>query len=76
MMCAICKQGETRIGTATVTLTRDAMTLVVKEVPALVCDNCGEEYLDEDVTSQLLRSAEEAARVGVQVDVREYVSVH
>lgn len=73
MKCVICKHGETRAGTATVTLTRDQLTLVVKGVPAQVCHNCGEEYVDEDVTSQLLKVAEEASQAGVQVDVREYL---
>ncbi|MBI3952250.1 MAG: type II toxin-antitoxin system MqsA family antitoxin [Acidobacteria bacterium] len=74
MKCVICKHGETQPGTATVTLERDGMTLVVKSVPALVCENCGEEYLDEEITAKLLREAEETASVGVQVDVREYIA--
>jgi hypothetical protein len=55
-------------------LERNGMTLVVKSVPARVCENCGEEYVDEDVTARLLREAEDAARSGVQVDIREYVA--
>jgi len=74
MRCVVCKQGETRQGTATVTLTRDVMTLVIKGVPARVCDNCGEEYVDEKTTARLQEAAEEAVRAGVQVDVREYVA--
>lgn len=74
MRCVICKQGEVRPGTATVMLERNGMTLVVKSVPARVCENCGEEYVDEDVTARLLREAEDAARSGVQVDIREYVA--
>jgi YgiT-type zinc finger domain-containing protein len=74
MRCVICKQGEVRPGTATVTLERNGMTLVVKSVPARVCENCGEEYVDEDITARLLREAEDAARNGVQVDIREYVA--
>ena len=74
MKCVICKQGETSLGRATVTLERDEMTLVVKSVPALICENCGEEYLDEEITARLLREAEEAARLGVQVNVREYIA--
>ena len=61
-------------GVATVTLTRDALTLVVKDVPALVCDNCGEEYVEDAVTARLLETAEEALKAGVQVDVRSYVA--
>ena len=75
MKCVICKHGETRPGSATVMLERDDMTLIVKSVPAQVCENCGEEYVDEDTTIQLLQQAEEAARVGVQVEVRTYVAV-
>ena len=70
--CVTCKQGETRPGRATVTLTRDGTTLVIKGVPANICGNCGEEYIDEATTTRLMKVAEEAARAGVEVDVREY----
>lgn len=75
MKCVICKQAETQAGKATVTLERDGITLVTRGVPARVCPNCGEEYVDEGIAGQLLRCAEEAARAGVQVDIREYVAV-
>ena len=74
MKCVICKTGETRPGKTTVTLEREDMTLVFKSVPADVCTNCGEAYVGEDTSSQLLKAADEAVRCGVQVDVREYVT--
>jgi len=74
MKCIICKQGEPQPGTATVTLVREPLTLVVKSVPARVCENCGEEYVDEATTARLLQVAEEAAQSGVQVDVRQYIA--
>ena len=74
MKCVICKQGETQAGKATVTLERGGSVLVFKSVPAEVCTNCGEEYIDETTTANLLSDAEEAMRTGVQVDVREYVA--
>ena len=74
MKCAICKQGELHPGPATVTLTKDGLTLVVKEVPALVCGNCGEEYVDKETTARLLKTATDAARAGVEVDVRTYTA--
>lgn len=42
MKCVICKTGETRSGTTTVTLSRGETTVVIKNVPAEVCDTCGE----------------------------------
>ncbi|MGE3154578.1 MAG: type II toxin-antitoxin system MqsA family antitoxin [Nitrospiraceae bacterium] len=74
MKCVICKVGETQPGTATVTLDRETATVVIKKVPARVCRNCGEEYVEETVTARLLKTAEEAVRAGVQVDVRTYAA--
>jgi YgiT-type zinc finger domain-containing protein len=72
MKCTICKHGDTEPGTVTVTLERDGMTLVYRGVPAQVCANCGEAYVDDATTVHLLESAEAAARAGVQVEVRAY----
>ncbi len=72
MKCVICRKGETKPGTATVTLDKEGATLVFKGVPARVCANCGEEYIDENITASLLRSASEAAQLGIQVEVRQY----
>lgn len=74
MKCVICKQGEVQPGTTTMTLEREATTIVFKNVPAEVCDTCGEAYLDAAITRQLLHVVEEAARLGVQVDVRSYIA--
>jgi len=71
MTCVICKQAEPQPGTVTVTLERDSLTFVVKNVPARVCPNCGEEYVDDDIAARLLRSAEDMVRVGAQVDIRQ-----
>ena len=74
MTCVICKTGVTRSGTTTITLERGKTTLVFKQVPAVVCDNCGEAYLDELTTQTLLEIAENAAQSGVQVEVRNFAS--
>ena len=76
MKCVICKQGVPRPGKTTVTLQRDGTTLVVVNVPAEVCENCGEAYVDEATAGELLRRAEEATRAGVVLDIREYVGAN
>lgn len=70
MECVVCEHGTTQEGKATVTLEMEGTILVIKSVPAEVCDNCGEEYVDDKTTARLLKTAEEAAKAGVQVDVR------
>lgn len=74
MTCVICKRGETRTGRVTVTLERGDTTIVVKSVPALVCDICGEQYIDADVSARVLQEAEAAARAGVQFEVRRFAA--
>jgi hypothetical protein len=47
-------------------------TIVVKDVPALVCSTCGEEYVDEATSRRLFDLVSEAAAQGVEVDVRRF----
>lgn len=70
----ICRQGDTVPGTATATLERDSLILVVKGVPTQVCGNCGEEYIDVETTARLLETAEQVAKSGAQLHVREYIA--
>jgi len=72
MKCMICKHGETKEGTTTVTLEKGGSTIVFKEVPAHICDNCGEKYIDESVTKALLSKAREIIKNGVEIDIRKY----
>ncbi len=74
MKCVICRQGQTGDGVTTLTFVRDGTTLVIKNVPARVCGNCGEAYVDEAITTRLLKTAEDASRAGVEVEVREYAT--
>jgi YgiT-type zinc finger domain-containing protein len=60
MTCVICRTGETRPAKLSVTLERDGTTWVIKSVPASVCEHCGEEYVDEETTACLLKTAAEA----------------
>ena len=70
----MCRQGETRPGKTTVVLQRDGATVVISDVPAQVCENCGEEYVDEKVAESVLAAAQELARAGVRVEIRDYVA--
>lgn len=72
MMCIVCHNGETRPGTTTVAFHRESRTLVVNEVPAEVCENCGEAYVDEQTTQRVLEIAAEAQRDHATVLVRAY----
>ncbi len=65
MKCALCRTGETRSGTTTETYETGGSVVVVRGVPAEVCQQCGEAYTDEDTTRQLERIVDKARRAGV-----------
>ena len=74
MKCTVCKIGQTVPGHATVTLERDGKTIVIKAVPAEVCDNCGEEYVAEETTTNVLRQADSLVVGKDEVVVRPFAA--
>jgi YgiT-type zinc finger domain-containing protein len=75
LKCVICKHGETELSTTTLTLEREGAVVAFKEVPAQVCTNCGEAYVDEEISAKLLVMAEQSVRDGVEIGVRKYAPV-
>ncbi len=69
MKCVICKNGETKRGMTTVTLDRKGSIVVIKGVAAGICNNCGEYYLDEKTTKEVLQKANEAYKKGAEIEV-------
>ena len=74
MECVICKHGTTRPGYVTVTLERNGCAIILRDVPADVCDNCGEYYLSEEVTNQVLSKAEAAIQSGAEVEILRFAA--
>jgi len=74
MSCVICRNGTTRSGTVTVALQRGDTTVILKQVPAEVCENCGEYYLSNEVTAQVLEKAESAVKSGAEVEILRFAA--
>lgn len=67
-LCPLC--GGTRVsGRVTFTADLGAGVVVVRQVPATVCDQCGEEWIDDAVAADLAERAADARRRGAQVEV-------
>ena len=74
MTCLFCRQGQTHPGRATVVLQRDETVVIFKDVPADVCENCGEYYLSESITGELLERAEKAIQNGAEVEILRFAA--
>ncbi len=74
MKCAICKNGLTKDGHITVTLENEETTLVFRDVPAQICDNCGEEYVSDETNARLLTLAQDASHRGVSLELLKFAA--
>jgi YgiT-type zinc finger domain-containing protein len=72
MKCLICRQAELVNGFTSVALERDEIKLTAKNVPALICPNCGDACVSEDVAVWLLSRAERLVKRGVRESIYEY----
>ncbi len=74
MKCTICRHGGTEPGLVTVSLQRGDSTIILKQVPAEVCEDCGEYYLSSEVTAQVLERAEAAVNSGAEVQILRFAA--
>ncbi len=69
MECALCKVGATEKGKVTVTLERDGAIVLIKDVPAEICTNCGHYYLSEEITRLVMEKGNTAIENGAELEV-------
>ncbi len=72
--CAVCKNGSLIDGTATMTFEKDNSVIVVKNVPALVCNNCGEEFVHDSAAREVVSNVTKEFHKGVQIEVVDYAA--
>jgi YgiT-type zinc finger domain-containing protein len=65
MTCLICRRAEIVDGLTSIALARGEFHLMVNRVPARVCPLCGEAYLEEAITVQLLSLARQWQAAGM-----------
>jgi hypothetical protein len=57
-------------------LERNESILVFKQVPADICDNCGEVYLESEINQALLSQAEKELQRGVFLEMVNFSAPH
>lgn len=71
--CLSCQRGTLVRGTTTATFEVETTTVVIRKVPADVCDSCGEGSFDPRTTERLLELAAAAAGwSGAPVQICDY----
>lgn len=74
MTCVICKHGKTNPRVVAVALQRAETTVILKQVPAEICDNCEEYYLSNAITALVMEKAEQAITSGAEVEILKFAA--
>jgi YgiT-type zinc finger domain-containing protein len=69
MDCVICKTGTTQKGKVTVTMDIKGTVVVIRDVPAKVCKNCGNYYLSSETSKLIMARVQQAVKKGVEIEV-------
>ena len=69
MKCVICKTGTTKQGLVTVTVDVKGTIVVIRDVPAKVCSNCGNYYLSSEITNIITKKVQDAVSKGAEVEI-------
>ena len=59
MKCLVCKHTQMEEGTTLLPIERGHAILLITDIPARVCTNCGEPYLNEDTARDVQELANE-----------------
>lgn len=68
----MCKNGKTTSGFVNVPIVRDDKIIFFKKIPAEICDNCGEYYIDSAIAKDIYKKAEERMNEGVEMEISQY----
>lgn len=71
-VCPLCGGRLVANQRATIPFVLGKVVIVVKDVPAEMCRNCGEPYLAGAVTDRLLKLLERFAHLPIEVSVTSY----
>ena len=75
MTCVVCKNKKMTRGTTVLPIERGKAVLLVTDIPARICANCGEPYLDEKTAKEVeaLANEELNGRVSLKNGRRMFV---
>ena len=72
MKCIVCKTGSSQPGTTTLSIDNGTTVVVIRNVPAEICSNCGEEYIDANTMKDIEKIVASAQKAGLNIAVQQF----
>ena len=70
--CPLCHGGVKKIGVTTFTVELGFGVVVIRNVPAIVCDQCGSDWIEDDIAEKLEKMVESARKKHPIVEVANW----
>ena len=67
--CSICKEGTLSQGLKTIFFENKNSIVIIKDASGLVCNQCGEIYLDDKTTTEVYNKVNEAIEKGTELEI-------
>ena len=74
MRCIACKNGTTKPGRTSYVVDRNGRVVVIRDVPAEICEQCGEVYFDERTAQSLYDQAERIFAHGSEIEITKFAA--
>lgn len=72
MTCPVCKSNMLPGKTVLTFKMENEQILVIKDVPALICEQCGEEFIDLETSKNVERQVNKAIQNGISMGFLNY----
>jgi YgiT-type zinc finger domain-containing protein len=74
MRCNTCKSGNTVPGRTSYVVDRKGRAAVIRDVPAEICEQCGETYFDAKTAQSLYDQVERILAHGSEVEITKFAA--
>jgi len=69
MKCSICHMGTCHAGVTEELFNKNDRLIILKDLPAMVCDNCGAKLFSEDTSRIILQNLKEAEHSKAELEI-------
>jgi len=69
MNCSICREGECKAGVTEELFNKKGKLIVLKNLPAMICENCGAKFFSEETSKLILKNLDEAAKSNAEFEI-------
>jgi len=73
MTCVLCK-GKMKKGLVNYSVDCKSQFLLIKDVPALICDQCGESFFDDEVYDKIEKIVDVARKSNVEIEILKFAA--